>query len=133
MNANWDPKKASEKLKKYPTQMICDTLLDQDIFAGVGNIIKNEVLYRIKLHPENLIEDIPATKISSVIKEARNYSFDFLKWKKAFVLKKHWCIHTKKICPRCKIPAHKEYVGKTNRRTFYCDNCQVLYGMMNDE
>ena len=107
--------------------MVCDALLEQDIFAGVGNIIKNEVLYRIKLHPENLIEDIPASKLSSVIKEARNYSFDFLKWKKEFTLKKHWLAHTKKTCHRCDLPIIKEYLGKTNRRTFFCNNCQVLY------
>ena len=26
--------------------LVCDALLDQNIFAGVGNIIKNEVLYQ---------------------------------------------------------------------------------------
>ena len=68
--------------------MICDALLDQQIFSGVGNIIKNEVLYRVKLHPENIIKDIPALKLSAVIKEARNYSFHFLKWKKRIHIEK---------------------------------------------
>ena len=62
-----------------------------------------------------------------LIKEDRDYAFDFLKWKKAFELKQHWLAHTKKICPRCNIPLMKEHLGKTNRRTFYCNNCQVLY------
>jgi endonuclease-8 len=96
-------------------------------FAGVGNIIKNEVPWRIKVHPKTKVGNLPKKKLNELVDEARNYSFDFLKWKKAFELKKHWCIHTKTICPRCNIPAHKEYVGKTNRRTFFCDNCQVLY------
>src|SRR6478735_3265053 len=127
MNDAWDPSKAKKKLKEIPGTLVADALLNQNIFAGVGNIIKNEVLWRIKVHPETKIGDLPPKKLNELIKEARNYSFDFLKWKKAFVLKKHWCIHTKKICPRCKIPAQKEYVGKTNRRTFFCNNCQVLY------
>jgi len=127
MNDAWDASKAKKKLKLIPHTIVADALLDQNIFAGVGNIIKNEVLWRIKLHPKTQIGDIPVKKLNELIKEARNYSFDFLKWKKAFVLKKHWCIHTKKICPRCKIPAQKEYVGRTNRRTFFCNNCQVLY------
>ncbi|HRO68823.1 MAG TPA: hypothetical protein PK951_00545 [Chitinophagaceae bacterium] len=42
--------------------MVCDALLDQEIFSGVGNIIKNEVLYRIRVHPESLIGDIPLKK-----------------------------------------------------------------------
>jgi len=127
LSDEWDPIKASKKLKAIPKTMICDALLDQQIFSGVGNIIKNEVLYRIKLHPENQIEYIPASKLSAVIKEARNYSFDFLKWKKEFSLKKHWLAHTKKTCLRCNLPITKKYCGKTKRRTFFCSGCQVRY------
>jgi endonuclease-8 len=127
MNDKWDPKKAKIKLKKDPSMLVCDALLDQSIFAGVGNIIKNEVLYRIMVHPKSKIGKLPASKLSELVKEARNYSFDFLKWKKAFELKKHWLAHTKKVCSRCNIPLVKEYLGKTNRRSFFCNNCQVLY------
>ena len=127
LSDEWDPLKAGKKLKDIPDTMICDALLDQQIFSGVGNIIKNEVLYRIKLHPENLIKNIPATKLSGLIKEARNYSFDFLKWKKEFTLKKHWLAHTKKNCLRCNLPIIKKYCGKTKRRTFFCSGCQLRY------
>jgi endonuclease-8 len=127
LSDEWDPLKARKKLKAIPDTMICDALLDQQIFSGVGNIIKNEVLYRVKMHPENIINDIPALKLSAVIKEARNYSFDFLKWKKEFTLKKHWLAHTKKICLRCNLPIIKKYCGKTKRRTFFCCGCQVRY------
>ncbi|MES1216161.1 MAG: DNA-formamidopyrimidine glycosylase family protein [Bacteroidota bacterium] len=127
MSDEWDAAKARKKLKKHPDMMVCDALLDQQIFSGVGNIIKNEVLYRIFLHPETLIKNIPAKKLTELIKEARNYSFDFLKWKKEFVLKKHWLAHTKKICKRCELPIIKKYCGITRRRTFFCTNCQVLY------
>ncbi|MBV9961634.1 MAG: endonuclease [Parafilimonas sp.] len=127
MSDTWNASKAKKKLKEVPDTLVADALLDQHIFSGVGNIIKNEVLWRIKVHPKTKVGELPTKKLNELIKEARNYSFDFLKWKKAYVLKKHWCIHTKKVCPRCNIPADKEYVGKTNRRTFFCDNCQVLY------
>lgn len=127
MNDLWDVKKAKEKLKKYPNMLVCDALLDQTIFAGVGNIIKNEVLFRIKVHPESTLGALPAKKINELIKEARNYSFEFLAWKKNYELKKHWLAHTKTICSRCTIPLLKKYLGKTNRRTFYCENCQCLY------
>ncbi len=127
MSDAWNPSKATKKLAEIPDTLVADALLNQNVFAGVGNIIKNEVLWRIKVHPKTKAGDLPKKKLNDLVAEARNYSFDFLKWKKAFVLRKHWCIHTKTICPRCNIPAHKEYVGKTNRRTFFCDNCQVLY------
>ncbi|HLP11922.1 MAG TPA: DNA-formamidopyrimidine glycosylase family protein [Flavobacteriales bacterium] len=127
LNENWDKKKALEKLKKQPLTLVCDALLDQTIFAGVGNIIKNEVLYRIKVHPLSEIGKLPPKKLKLLVKEAEKYSFDFLKWKKEFTLKKHWLAHTKKKCARDKNPILKMYAGKTNRRTFYCEYCQVLY------
>jgi endonuclease-8 len=127
LSDRWNASKARKKLKAMPDTTVCDALLDQQVFSGVGNIIKNEVLYRIKLHPETLIKNIPPKKITELINEARNYSFDFLKWKKEFVLKKHWLAHTKKICQRCELPLTKKYCGKTKRRTFFCENCQVKY------
>ena len=127
LNDNWNASHAKKKLKQKPDELVCDVLLDQNIFSGVGNIIKNEVLFRTRIHPENKLQDLSASKMNELIKEARNYSFDFLKWKKEFVLRKHWLAYTKKICPRDGAPFIKKYCGKTRRRTFYCEVCQVLY------
>lgn len=127
MSDQWDGKAAKRKLKEIPDTLVCDALLNQNIFAGVGNIIKNEVLFRTHIHPETKVSDLPAKKLNELIKEARNYSFDFLNWKKQYVLKKHWLAHTKKTCPRCDVPFVKNHLGKTNRRSFYCNNCQMQY------
>lgn len=127
MNDNWDPEKAKAKLKELPDKMICDILLEQDIFSGVGNIIKNEVLYRVRVHPETLAGSIPLPKIDEIITEAQNYSFEFLDWKKKNVLKKHWLAHGKKTCLRCNLPLIKEYTGIKKRRSFFCENCQIHY------
>jgi endonuclease-8 len=127
MGDDWDATAALEKLKAIPDKMICDTLLEQDVFSGVGNIIKNEVLYRVHVHPESKTGSIPLQKQQEIITEARNYSFDFLRWKKQDVLKKHWLAHSKKTCLRCNLPFYKEYTGVKKRRSFFCTNCQVLY------
>jgi len=127
MNDEWDPKKAKAKLKQQPETYVCDALLEQDIFAGVGNIIKNEVLYRIKVHPESIIKKLPAPKLNKLIEEARTYSFQFLDWKRNYELKKHWLAHTKKLCLRCNHPIIRKYTGVKNRRSFICSNCQILY------
>jgi endonuclease-8 len=124
----WDPKHARKKLKLLPDTMVTDALLDQNIFAGVGNIIKNEVLYRIKVHPVTTVGALPPSKLTEMINEARIYSFDFLAWKREFTLRQHWLAHKKKTCQRDGNLISKEYLGKTNRRTFFCAACQKLYG-----
>jgi len=48
------------RLRARPDLLACDALLDQDIFSGVGNIIKNEVLHRIRVHPESTVGALPA-------------------------------------------------------------------------
>jgi endonuclease-8 len=127
MNEAWSESGALAKLRNKPDMLACDALLDQQIFSGVGNIIKNEVLFRIRVHPASKIGKLPAAKRKTMVKEAVLYSFQFLEWKKEFTLKKHWLAHTKTVCPRDHNPIHKVYMGKTNRRTFFCDVCQKLY------
>ncbi|MEO7976958.1 DNA-formamidopyrimidine glycosylase family protein [Flavobacterium sp.] len=127
MNENWSPSKAMESLKKNPKQMICDALLDQNIFSGVGNIIKNEVLYRTKIHPESLVGKIPDSELDIIIDESTIYSFQFLDWKKKNELKKHWLAYAQKICLRCDLPLEKKYNGTKKRRSFFCTNCQILH------
>jgi len=127
MNESWDSKAALKKLRKMPDELVCDALLDQDIFSGVGNIIKNEVLFRIRVHPESKVGALPAAKLREMVKEAVNYTFQFLEWKREFTLRQHWLAHNKQVCPRDRIRYTKAYPGVRKRRSFYCEQCQVLY------
>lgn len=127
LNENWNPKKAKMSLDKIPNEKICDAILEQNIFSGVGNIIKNEVLYRCFIHPESLVGKIPHEKIDELIAECSIYSFEFLYWKKKFELKKHWLAYSQKECKRCNLPFIKKPTGKKNRRSFFCTNCQQLH------
>ena len=124
----WDPAAARKRLRESPHVIAADALLDQEWFAGVGNIIKNEVLWRIRVHPESEVGALPPRKLGELVKQAREYSFDFLEWKKAFVLKKHYQVHTKKHCPRDgnRLSYRKE-LGRARRRAFFCEACQRLY------
>ena len=124
----WDPAQARKRLRERPHVIAADALLDQDLFAGVGNIIKNEVLFRIRVHPESEVGALPARKLGELVRQAREYSFDFLEWKKAYVLKKHYQVHTRTICPRdgTRLSYRKE-LGRAKRRAFFCETCQKLY------
>lgn len=127
MSDRWNPEKTEKTLKAAPNMMICDALMNQDIFSGVGNIIKNEALFRVGIHPESLIGNLPPKKLKEIISEARNYGFDFKKWKKANVLSKHFQIYHQKNCPICGAEVIKKDTGKTKRTSFFCENDQELY------
>lgn len=127
LSDEWNHTKAMKKLRQLPDMLVCDALLNQDIFSGSGNIIKNEVLFRIRVHPLSKVGKLTLKKRRELVQEARQYSFDFLEWKKRNELKKHWQAHTRKTCPRCHIAFEKEYLGTSQRRSFFCNNCQKLY------
>ena len=129
MGDSWTLRAALKRLRAHPRMLVCDALLDQTLFAGSGNIIKNEVLFRIHVHPLSLIGDLPAAKQRELAREARNYSFDFLQWKREGTLKAHWLAHARTTCPRCNIPfSRAKALGRSKRRAFFCNRCQRRYG-----
>jgi endonuclease-8 len=127
MNSAWNPQKAIEKLKQHPQMMVCDALLDQHIFSGAGNIIKNEALFRTGIHPESLLGKIPPKRLEKLVKETVHYSHQFYKWRKASVLKEHFLVYGKRTCPGDNTPIIRQKLGKTRRSSFYCPAFQKLY------
>ncbi len=125
LGESWDAKVAAEQLKASPDTLLCDILLDQQVFAGSGNIVKNEALFRAKLHPLNKTGDVPAAKRTALVKAVHGFTRDFLKWKRSNQLDAHLQVYEQQECPRCHIPLHKKTLGKTKRPTYYCNNCQV--------
>jgi endonuclease-8 len=126
MSPDWDEKKALKKIKAKPNKQICDVLMDQEIFAGVGNIIKNEVLYLEKLDPRTPVQALNPAKLKSLVKTSRDYCFKFYEWKKVYQLKKHWKIFRKRKCPACGTAVDKGKTGTLQRWSFSCPQCQEL-------
>lgn len=127
MDESWDATKAEAKLKQHPHMQVCDALMNQDIFAGVGNVIKNEALFRIGVQPESELGALPAEKIAGLLMEAHKYSYDFYRWRKEGVLRKKYCVHQRKYCPKCHAVLVKKFTGELQRSSFYCINDQHLY------
>jgi endonuclease-8 len=126
MSDAWSTVKVIKKIKEQPESLICDVLLEQHIFAGLGNIIKNEALYRARIHPASVVTDIPPAKLKELVKETRAYSFDFFTWRKEGTLTRHWEVYSKKICPYGHA-IKKITLGKSKRGSYVCETCQKRY------
>ena len=124
MSPKWNADKAFDSIYAKPDAEIADILLDQDIFAGVGNIIKNEVLWRVRIHPATNVKEIPPSELKELIAETRKFSLLFYKWRKVFLLRKHLDIYQKSICPRCGAHVKRKKTGKRNRISHFCPVCQ---------
>ncbi|HEY4310805.1 MAG TPA: DNA-formamidopyrimidine glycosylase family protein [Pirellulales bacterium] len=124
MSHQWDEQRVRRLVAKQTDSMVCDVLLDQDVFAGAGNIIKNEVLFNLKLHPETKVGILTAAERRALVREARDYSLRFYRWKKAYVLRKNWSIYRKRTCPLCNCSVKMKKTGRRNRISFFCPTCQ---------
>jgi endonuclease-8 len=125
MSPKWDSDKAFDSISSKSGAEIADILLDQNIFAGVGNIIKNEVLWRVRIHPETKVKNITRSELKNLIAETKKFSILFYKWRKVFLLRKHLDIYQKSICPRCGAKVKREKTGKRNRISHFCPVCQI--------
>ncbi|MEO6330465.1 MAG: DNA-formamidopyrimidine glycosylase family protein [Ginsengibacter sp.] len=74
LNKDFDPAYVKNLLKNQGSKTIDDVLMDQKIFTGVGNILRNEALYRAGIHPLTITGKIPSAKITQLIKEVEKYA-----------------------------------------------------------
>ncbi len=125
LSSSWDPTRAVRAVRRHPDAEIADVLLDQSIFAGVGNIIKNEVLFRTRTDPRTYIRDIPARKLRAIVADARTFSERFLELRRQFALRRNLEIYGRSVCPRCSGRVTRLTHGTRNRRSFFCRACQT--------
>jgi endonuclease VIII len=126
MAPEWDPKAALKKARAFAHAEIADVLLDQDIFAGVGNIIKNEVLFRTRVSPFAKVSNISDRKLRAVVGDARTFSFRFLELRRIFALRKNLEVYRRSVCPRCGNRIERRVHGQRARRSFFCVRCQKV-------
>jgi len=128
MSENWNVAKVISLVSNLSEAFICDVLLDQTVFAGVGNIIKNEALFKSGVHPLSVVEEIPKRKLEDVASEARNFSLDFYQAeKKGDNIRSQLTIYGKKTCSICGGRVVFRKTGKTKRISYFCPSHQKLY------
>jgi endonuclease-8 len=120
----WDPRAAARKVRAFPHAFVADVLLDQAIFGGVGNIIKNEVLFRTRTSPFAKVADLNPRKLRAIVADARVFSFRFLELRREFALRKNLEVYGRSVCPRCGGKVRRRVHGQRARRSFFCQRCQ---------
>ena len=126
LSADFDAAYVKSILKKHADKTIADVMMDQQVFSGVGNIIRNEALYLSEIHPLSITGKIPAAAIGKLIKKTVSYSKLFYKQLETYGHLKTLNVYqqeyaadgskvTMKILPRSK------------RKVFFSEHKQKLY------
>jgi endonuclease-8 len=129
LSPKWKPQKVQALARKQKKELICDVLLDQDIYAGVGNIIKNEALFLSRIHPLSIVGKIPPGQLKKLTQEARQFSRLFYETRRSgYLIAGIQKIYRKKQCPLCHGKVIMKKTGHRHRMSHFCPQCQVLYG-----
>jgi endonuclease-8 len=124
LSAEWDARAALRKLRTFGRSEIADVLLDQEIFAGVGNIIKNEVLFRTRTSPFARVDQLSPRTLTAIVDDARIFSERFLELRRVFALRKNLEIYGRSVCSCCGGPVNRRIHGTRGRRSLFCRRCQ---------
>jgi endonuclease-8 len=125
MSRKWDERHVSRLLKAQAGEQIADALLDQEVFAGVGNIIKNEVLAIAGVRPTRRVRTLSSAKLKAIVRETRAFSKQFYRWRKKFALRKHLLTHRKAVCRYCGRKLLRAKTGKRQRWSYWCSQDQI--------
>ncbi len=128
MDDAWDPDRAVRLVRGKGMEWICDSLMDQEILPGVGNIVKNETLFAARVHPESHSRCIPKGILKNLLIAVREFSFSWYQCDREGrridpLLK----IYRKKVCLECGGRVESGRIGSLERISFWCPACQVKY------
>lgn len=114
-------------------------LLDQNVVAGLGNWIVDEVLFQAFVHPEQRADTLTDAQMAQlhqairlVLETAIRHEATYRDFPNSFLIHvREWDdspyddVEAHKFCPRCKTRIERTVVG--GRTTFFCPNEQVLH------
>lgn len=126
LSQDFDKKYVKELLKKKEEKTIDDVLMDQNIFTGVGNKIRNEALYRAAIHPLSIIKKIPAAKMTKLINEVVKYAEIFYRQLKKDGVNDFFQVYQQEYAADGSEVTMK-ILPKSKRKIFFSEHRQKLY------
>lgn len=99
---------------------IKSVLLDQSLFAGIGNWLADEILYHAKLSPHHLASNLTLAQVNqlhsktlSVVKKAVELSADYERFPKSWLFNERWGKVKGSKTSRGQKIVHEEIGGRT--------------------
>ena len=125
MSVHFDKTYVKKLIRAAGDTMIDDVLMDQDIFTGVGNIIRNEALFRAKIHPLSKAAKIPNAKITKLINEVLKYGQVFYKNLKEAGKNKDFKVYKQEFTSQGS-EVSMQVLNKSKRKIYFSEHDQVL-------
>jgi endonuclease-8 len=125
--------------RRAPSTPLVDTLLDQSVAAGLGNVYKSELLFIFGLHPLTASQSITDAVMGEIFRRGRALMQQNLGgWPRTttydprlnppgrMAKKPRLFVYLRKAepCLRCATPIQRALMGRNRRSTYWCPSCQ---------
>jgi endonuclease VIII len=104
---------------------LAETLLDQSVVAGIGNMWAAEVLGEARLSPWRRVRDVPEADRRAALETAARMMRAAVDGGRAQGRQVYR--RAGRPCPRCSTPIRSFGQGDDNRTAYWCPACQVGY------
>ena len=112
-------------LCKQDSRPVLETIMDQTLLPGVGNVIKCEGLHLARIHPDALSNSIPSARWKLLLTFLKDFSWDWYDCTlQGREVKKH--VYGRVNCASCSNTTTLIRSGSSERITYYCAHCQPL-------
>lgn len=108
-------------LRTDPGRTLGDTLLDQTLVAGIGNIFKSEACFAARVDPWRRLADLSDGELLAVLAAARSQMLEAV----ASGRHTYAVYRARRPCPACHGRISSRGQGDANRTTYWCPRCQV--------
>ncbi|MEM4699648.1 MAG: hypothetical protein QXT74_01700 [Candidatus Nezhaarchaeales archaeon] len=127
LSEGWSRERAIENILRRRGEKVGAVLLEQSVIAGIGNILRNEALFRAGVSPERPVDDLSLEEAGRIVEAAELLSREFLRLKLQgrgigellFVYNR-----SGRPCKVCSRPIKFYMQRPINRKTFVCEGCQ---------
>jgi endonuclease-8 len=126
LHEDFDAAHVKSLLKTQAGKTMDDVLMDQQIFSGSGNKIRNEALYRAGIHPFSITGKIPAAKITRLIKEVVKYAATFYNELETTGVNKDFAIYQQEYAADGSEVTMK-ILPKSKRKIYFSEHKQTLH------
>lgn len=127
LSGEWSEEQAYKNIMKFRDEKIGVVLLNQSVIAGIGNILRNEILFRAGVNPERRVSELSQDEVRKIIHFARELSEKFLELKlRGKGLGEILYVYNRYsgFCRVCGHPVRFYRQKPINRKTFVCESCQ---------
>jgi len=130
-----EPSEVITRFRKHNSKTLCEVLMNQRVFAGIGNYLKAEILYECKLSPHTKVEDLDDFGILNLYRVCRMHIHAAYAAKGAslqdYVMpdgskggqQYRFKVYRRKVCNHC-AEVIKQQRTKDKRTTWWCPSCQ---------